>query len=96
MSSTKKVLPNFVKTLVIASLATISVSAFAGDHGKSEDKMPELKDMKAKSTELKAEELTSELDGSADVSELEAEAKSMMEEKTSDAEVIAEEAKPQL
>jgi hypothetical protein len=96
MSSTKKVLPNFVKTLVIASLATISVSAFAGHHEKGENKMPELKDMKAKSTELKAEELTSELDGNADVTELEAEAKSMMDEKSSNAEVIAEEAKPQL
>lgn len=95
MSSTKKVLPNFVKTLVIASLATISVSAFAGDKNKGE-KMPELKDMKAKSTELKAEELTSELGGGAEASDLEAEAKSMMKEKASDAEVVAEEAKPQL
>ena len=95
-STTNKVLPNFVKTLLIASLATVSVSAFAGHHEKGEDKMPELKDMKTKSTTLKAEELTSELNDGSVKSELHNDAKKMMKSKSSDAEALAEEAKPQL
>lgn len=96
MLSTKKVLPNLVKTLVIASLTTVSVSAFAGHHEKGEKKMTELKDMNAKSTTLKAEELTSELNDGTVKSELSAEAGKMMKDKPSDAEALAEEAKPQL
>lgn len=95
MSSTKNVLPNFVKTLAIASLATISVSAFAGNLEEGEQKLTDLKEMNSNSKTLKAQELTSELDVSAE-SDLRADADKLMNENTVDLEAITEEAKPQL
>lgn len=96
LSTNKNVLPNFVKTLLIASLASASVSAFADDHGHAKDKMPELKEMKANSTTLKAEELSDDLDQNAVKSELHNEAKKMMDEKTSDTTSMTKKAKPEM
>ena len=45
MLSNNPVLPNFAKTLVIATAAAMSVSAFAGHHEEAEKKIGDLKDM---------------------------------------------------
>ena len=46
MLSNKRVLPNFLSTLLFAVAAIFSVNAFAGDHGgKTEAAIGELKDM---------------------------------------------------
>lgn len=77
MLSTKPVLPNFLKTLVITSMAFGSVAAFAGHHEEGE-KIGDLKDMKAKHS-LKAEELTNQLDADATASSLTEESENTME-----------------
>jgi hypothetical protein len=45
MLSNNPVLPNFAKTLVIATAVAMSVSAFAGHHEEAEKKIGDLKDM---------------------------------------------------
>ena len=64
----KPILPNFLKTLVVASMAFGSVATFADDHKKAE-KIGDLKDMEAKHS-LKADELTNKLDGDTVVNSL--------------------------
>lgn len=67
MISNKRVLPNFLKTILFAAAALTSVSAFAGHHEKGE-KIGELKDMNKKTKALKHDEMkTSLTDDAADV-----------------------------
>ncbi|MGK0373608.1 MAG: hypothetical protein ACJA2E_000075 [Arenicella sp.] len=47
MLSTKSVLPNFLKTLLITSMAFGSVAAYAGHHLEGEKKVGDMKEMKA-------------------------------------------------
>ncbi|MFT5574216.1 MAG: hypothetical protein ACI9FR_003154 [Cryomorphaceae bacterium] len=57
MLSNNPVLPNFAKTLVIATAAAMSVSAFAGHHEEAEKKIGDLKDMTtSEESMLKADE----------------------------------------
>lgn len=77
MLSTKPVLPNFLKTLVITSMAFGSVAAFAGDSEK-EEKIGNLEDMKGKQS-IKADEIASKRDASALKSSLTEESKETME-----------------
>ncbi len=76
MLSKKPVLPNFLKTLLITSMAFGSVAAFAGQNQEGE-KIGDLKDMKAKHS-LKAEEMTNKLDAEAAASSLTDESKSTL------------------
>jgi len=60
MLSSTEVLPNFLKTVLFAAAASMSLSAFAGHHEEAE--VGDLKDMSAESaTELTADEAASEL-----------------------------------
>lgn len=77
MLSTKIVLPNFLKTLVITSMAFGSIAAFAGHHEEGE-KIGDLKDMKGKHS-LKADEMSEKLDTDALSSSLTDESKESME-----------------
>ncbi len=92
MLSTKPVLPNFLKTLLITTMAFGSVAAFAGDHKKGE-KIGDLKDMKDKQT-LKADEMSNKVDAEVTKTSLTAESKKMVDkgEKMADK---AEKAKPE-
>lgn len=47
MLSTKSVLPNLLKTLLITAMAFGSVAAYAGHHLEGEKKVGDLKEMKA-------------------------------------------------
>ncbi len=80
MLSTKSVLPNFLKSLLIASLTLASAATFAGHHEKGEEAIGELKDMKIEATELKANELTNQLDAGAVEGEMTDKAKEMLDE----------------
>ncbi|MFT6407333.1 MAG: long-subunit fatty acid transport protein [Arenicella sp.] len=64
MLSTKSVLPNFLKTLLVASMAFGSVAAFAGHHQEGEKKIGGLKDIKSKHS-LEADKAHNELDTDA-------------------------------
>lgn len=60
ITNTRKVLPNFITTALFAAAASLSVSAFAADPETAE-KIGELKEMKKVSTELKKDEMKSDL-----------------------------------
>ncbi len=77
MLSTKPVLPNFLKTLVITSMAFGSVAAFAGDDKKAEE-IGDLKDLKGKHAQ-KADEMAEKVDAEVLSSSLTDEAKEAME-----------------
>lgn len=66
MLSTKPVLPNLLKTLVIASIAVGSGSAFAEHHGEAKKEIGDLKDMSTDVNErIKAVDMTEKADSSA-------------------------------
>jgi Skp family chaperone for outer membrane proteins len=61
MLSTKPVLPKFLKTLLITSMAFGSVAAYASHHQEGEKKIGDVKEMKAKHS-MKADKMHKEHD----------------------------------
>jgi hypothetical protein len=57
----KSILPSFLKTLVIASMAFGGAAAYAGHHEEGEKKVGDLKDMKSKHS-MKADKTHKEHD----------------------------------
>ena len=79
MLSTKPVLPNLLKTLVIASMTIASVSAFAEHHEEAKKEIGDLKDMSTDINEqIKAVDMTEKADSSAIEGAMSDEAKKLL------------------
>lgn len=98
MLSTKKVLPNFLKTILVAAMAT-SFTAYAGDHGHAEEAIGDLKDVVTDAVSEEAEavegEITDEVDLDALESSLTEDASAEAHDALDAAEEAAEEAAPE-
>lgn len=95
MLTSKSVLPNFLKALVIASMAIGSTSVLAGNHAEGEKKIGDLKDMSSEAVEkIEAEDMTEKMDAAAVEGAMSDEAKKMMDGKADEMTEKAMELKP--